>query len=109
MEPGGLGYHALQWAALNNRDDAAQYILEVRHSPCFLIPLQACAATYSGSGNTCFDFFQVVPNTPTERVRELLATAWAHDLLTTLKLMCNLRGVRGTGKSDKEGFYAAAL
>ncbi|XBI40003.1 hypothetical protein VPH35_124668 [Triticum aestivum] len=24
-------------------------------------------------------------------------------------LACNLRGVRGTGKSDKEGFYAAAL
>ncbi|KAM0899882.1 hypothetical protein ACQ4PT_021009 [Festuca glaucescens] len=51
----------------------------------------------------------VVPNTPTEHVRELLATTWAHDPLTTLKLVCNLRGVRGTGKSDKEGFYAAAL
>ncbi|KAL8100113.1 hypothetical protein AgCh_032391 [Apium graveolens] len=34
---------------------------------------------------------------------------WAHDPLTTLKLICNLRGVRGTGKSDKEGFYTAAL
>ncbi|KAM0900233.1 hypothetical protein ACQ4PT_020787 [Festuca glaucescens] len=69
-----------------------------------------CFATYSGSGNPCLDFFfQVVPNTPPERVRALLATAWAHDPLTTLKLSCNLRGVRGTGKSDKEGFYAAAL
>ena len=29
--------------------------------------------------------------------------------MTTLKLICNLRGVRGTGKSDKEGFYTAAL
>jgi hypothetical protein len=46
---------------------------------------------------------------PTKRVRELLATAWANDLLTTLKLMCNLRGGRGTGKYDKEGFYAASL
>uniref|UniRef100_A0A0E0HU31 protein S-acyltransferase n=1 Tax=Oryza nivara TaxID=4536 RepID=A0A0E0HU31_ORYNI len=27
-EPDGLGYHALQWAALNNRVAAAQYILE---------------------------------------------------------------------------------
>ncbi|XP_078443252.1 ankyrin repeat family protein with DHHC zinc finger domain-containing protein [Wolffia australiana] len=27
-EPDGLGYHALQWAALNNRTAAAQYIIE---------------------------------------------------------------------------------
>lgn len=30
VEPDGLGYHALQWAALNNRTAAAQYIIEVR-------------------------------------------------------------------------------
>ncbi|KAK3041334.1 hypothetical protein RJ639_002315 [Escallonia herrerae] len=35
--------------------------------------------------------------------------AWDHDALTALKLICNLRGVRGTGKSEKEGFYTAAL
>ncbi|KAK0575351.1 hypothetical protein LWI29_037728 [Acer saccharum] len=29
--------------------------------------------------------------------------------LTTLKLIFNLRGVRGTGKSDMDGFYMAAL
>jgi hypothetical protein len=45
---------------------------------------------------------------PPDHVRELLTTVWAHDPLTTLKLVCNLHGVRGTGKSDKEGFYAAA-
>lgn len=28
-EPDGLGYYALQWAALNNRPAAAQYIIEV--------------------------------------------------------------------------------
>ncbi|RWW88469.1 hypothetical protein BHE74_00002652 [Ensete ventricosum] len=28
---------------------------------------------------------------------------------TALKLACNLRGVRGTGKSDRDGFYTAAL
>lgn len=28
-EPDGLGYSALQWAALNNRTVAAQYIIEV--------------------------------------------------------------------------------
>ncbi|GMN49335.1 hypothetical protein TIFTF001_018494 [Ficus carica] len=39
--------------------------------------------TYLSSGNPCLDFF--------------------------FHLICNLRGVRGTGKSDKEGFYTAAL
>ncbi|CAL5056701.1 unnamed protein product [Urochloa decumbens] len=68
------------------------------------------SATYAASGNPCLDlFFQVVPDTPPERVRQLLAVAWARDPLTALKLVANLRGVRGTGKSDKEGFYAAAL
>ncbi|CAL4887930.1 unnamed protein product [Urochloa decumbens] len=68
------------------------------------------SATYACSGNPCVDFFfHVVPDTPPERIRELLAAAWARDPLTTLKLVCNLRGVRGTGKSDREGFYAAAL
>ena len=32
-EPDGGGYHALQWAALNNRVAAAQYILEVALCP----------------------------------------------------------------------------
>ncbi|CAL5061827.1 unnamed protein product [Urochloa decumbens] len=68
------------------------------------------SATYASSGNPCLDlFFKVVPDTPPERVRQLLAVAWARDPLTALKLVANLRGVRGTGKSDKEGFYAAAL
>jgi len=68
------------------------------------------SATYATSGNPCLDlFFQVVPDTPPQRVRELVTLAWAHDPLTALKLVANLRGVRGTGKSDKEGFYAAAL
>jgi len=31
-EPDGLGYYALQWAALNNRTAAAQYIIEVLFS-----------------------------------------------------------------------------
>ncbi|KAM3214791.1 hypothetical protein ACQJBY_067011 [Aegilops geniculata] len=69
-----------------------------------------CNATYANSGDPCVDFFfHVVPSTPAARVRELLAAAWARDPLTALKLACNLRGVRGTGKSDREGFYAAAL
>ncbi|VVB14791.1 unnamed protein product [Arabis nemorensis] len=58
----------------------------------------------------CLDFFfHVVPSTPKESLEDRLYEAWNHDALTTLKLVCNLRGGRGTGKSDKEGFYTAAL
>ncbi|KFK25559.1 hypothetical protein AALP_AA8G130500 [Arabis alpina] len=68
------------------------------------------AATYLSTGNPCLDFFfQVVPSTPKESIEQRLVAAWKHDPLKTLKLICNLRGVRGTGKSDKKGFYAAAL
>lgn len=35
-EPDGLGYYALQWAALNNRTAAAQYIIEVLKVLCVL-------------------------------------------------------------------------
>ncbi|PVH36592.1 hypothetical protein PAHAL_6G112900 [Panicum hallii] len=68
------------------------------------------SATYASSGNPCLDlFFQAVPDTLPQRVRELVTLAWVHDPLTALKLVANLRGVRGTGKSEKEGFYTAAL
>ncbi|XP_010419887.1 PREDICTED: uncharacterized protein LOC104705568 [Camelina sativa] len=68
------------------------------------------SAAYLSSGNPCLDFFfQVVPSTRKSSIEDLLNKAWDHDALTTLKLICNLRGVRGTGKSDKEGFYKAAL
>ncbi|XP_059427847.1 uncharacterized protein LOC132161689 [Corylus avellana] len=66
--------------------------------------------TFLSTGNPCLDFFfQVVPDTPSEYLIQQLQLAWAHDALTTLKLICNLRGVRGTGKSDKKGFYTSAL
>lgn len=68
------------------------------------------SATFLSSGNPCLDFFfHVVPNTPPESLTQRLQLAWDFDPLTALKLICNLRGVRGTGKSDKEGYYAAAL
>ncbi|CAN8299561.1 unnamed protein product [Cochlearia groenlandica] len=68
------------------------------------------ADTYLSAGNPCLDFFyHVVPYTPKESIEQRLRAAWDHDALTTHKLICNLRGVRGTGKSDKEGFYTAAL
>ncbi|XP_057806500.1 uncharacterized protein LOC131021357 [Salvia miltiorrhiza] len=66
--------------------------------------------TFLSTGNPCLDFFfHVVPDTPPETLINRLRLAWAHDPLKALKLVCNLRGVRGTGKSDKEGFYTAAL
>ncbi|CAN6200936.1 unnamed protein product [Urochloa humidicola] len=66
--------------------------------------------TFASSGDPCLDFFfQVVPGTPAPSVTSLLAAAWAAEPATALRLACNLRGVRGTGKSDREGFYAAAL
>ncbi|KAJ4957741.1 hypothetical protein NE237_024852 [Protea cynaroides] len=66
--------------------------------------------TFLATGNPCLDFFfHVVPDTKPEDLMQRLDLAWNHNALTTLKLVCNLRGVRGTGKSDKEGFYTAAL
>ncbi|KAI4969733.1 hypothetical protein ZWY2020_000647 [Hordeum vulgare] len=66
--------------------------------------------TFATSGDPCLDFFfHVVPGTPADTVSSLLANAWAAEPATALRLACNLRGVRGTGKADREGFYAAAL
>ncbi|XP_009596006.1 uncharacterized protein [Nicotiana tomentosiformis] len=68
------------------------------------------SVTYLSTSNPCLDFFfHVVPNTPPQSLTKYLQCAWNHDSLTALKLICNLRGVRGTGKSDKEGYYTAAL
>ncbi|CAA7045444.1 unnamed protein product [Microthlaspi erraticum] len=66
------------------------------------------SATFLSSGNPCLDFFfHIVPDTSPDDLIQRLELSWSHDPLTTLKLVCNLRGVRGTGKSDKEGFYTA--
>jgi hypothetical protein len=66
--------------------------------------------TYTQSGNPCLDFFfQIVADTPPERLRSLLEEAWKEDSLLALKLLFHLRGVRGTGKSEKGGFYTGGL
>ncbi|KAI4989040.1 hypothetical protein ZWY2020_036357 [Hordeum vulgare] len=69
------------------------------------------ALAYASSGDPCVDFFfQVVPGgMAAADVAALLSVAWAGDARTALRLVCHLRGVRGLGKSDREGFYAAAL
>ncbi|GER26077.1 hypothetical protein STAS_01692 [Striga asiatica] len=66
--------------------------------------------TFLSSGNPCLDFFfHVVPDTPQEALAQRLKLAWEDDPLKALKLVCNLGGVRGTGKTDREGGYTAAL
>nr|GEV34927.1 hypothetical protein [Tanacetum cinerariifolium] len=71
---------------------------------------QNMSPTYLSTGNPCLDFFfHVVPDTPPETITRCLQESWEHDPLKTLKLIFNLRGVRGKGKSDKEGFYTSAL
>uniref|UniRef100_A0ACD5YPE9 Uncharacterized protein n=1 Tax=Avena sativa TaxID=4498 RepID=A0ACD5YPE9_AVESA len=66
--------------------------------------------TYASSGDPCLDFFfRVLPATPPATVARLLAAAWAADPSTAFRLVANLRGVWGSGKSDRESFYAAAL
>ncbi|KAJ4711479.1 Uncharacterized conserved protein UCP015417, vWA [Melia azedarach] len=68
------------------------------------------SGTFLSSGNSCLDFFfNIVPITPPYELERGLEHAWIQDSLTALKLIFNLRGVRGTGKSDKEGFYTAAI
>ncbi|PHT31402.1 hypothetical protein CQW23_27739 [Capsicum baccatum] len=68
------------------------------------------SATFLSTGNPCLDFFfHVVPDTPPQELLQRLQLSWKHNALITLKLICNLRGVRGIGKSQKEGFYSAAL
>ncbi|KAG2262092.1 hypothetical protein Bca4012_013253 [Brassica carinata] len=78
------------------------------HTPMGLT--ENLAPTFLSSGSPCLDFFfHIVPDTPPKDLIQRLSVSWSHDPLTTLKLVCHLRGVRGTGKSDKEGFYTAAL
>uniref|UniRef100_A0ACD5XGJ5 Uncharacterized protein n=1 Tax=Avena sativa TaxID=4498 RepID=A0ACD5XGJ5_AVESA len=74
-------------------------------------PPSARALAYTSSGDSCVDFFfQVVPGaTAAADVASLLSVAWDKDAPTALRLVCHLRGVRGLGKSDRDGFYAAAL
>ncbi|XP_027154876.1 protein LYK5-like [Coffea eugenioides] len=56
------------------------------------------SVTFLSSDNACLDFFfHVVPNTPLESLTQRHQPAWDFDPLATLKLICNLRGVRGTG------------
>jgi hypothetical protein len=81
----------------NAPDDLAMANAESR-----LVRTENNSSTYANSGNACLDFFfQVVPTL--ERVRSLLSAAWARDLLTALKLVCNIRGVRALASPTGRG------
>ncbi|OEL21174.1 hypothetical protein BAE44_0017807 [Dichanthelium oligosanthes] len=84
--------------------------------PCPAQSFQALVAGLDSDGvdwgtfaNPCVQFFLADGSTPPQRLRALLVAAWNYDPDTALKLVCNLRGVRGTGRGDREGFYTAAL
>ncbi|PON43348.1 hypothetical protein PanWU01x14_274470 [Parasponia andersonii] len=49
--------------------------------------------TFLSTGNPFLDFFfHIVPDTSPDDLIQRPGLAWAHDPLTTLKLICNLRG-----------------
>ncbi|KAK4856640.1 hypothetical protein QYF36_019595 [Acer negundo] len=61
--------------------------------------------TFLSTSNTCLDFFfHVVPNTPSDLLIPRLEVSWTHDPLTTLKLICNLRGPARDSVSVVRGF-----
>ncbi|CAI5465054.1 unnamed protein product [Closterium sp. Yama58-4] len=64
------------------------------------------AHTYVSSGNACVDFlFHVLPQTERNDAHRRLKAAWAEDPATALRLVMQLRAVRGTGKSDRSSFF----
>ncbi|TVU08374.1 hypothetical protein EJB05_41777, partial [Eragrostis curvula] len=99
----GEAYVDMLDASFNNPNAAS-------HPPPGRTRTENGSPTFVSSGDPCLDFFfHVVPGTPAASITCLLANAWAAEPNTALRLACNLRGVRGTGKADREGFYAAAL
>ncbi|KAK3041333.1 hypothetical protein RJ639_002314 [Escallonia herrerae] len=115
LGPPGLHYSTigttLHGGATSEIQDVTSITTNITLSPKPQMGLtENLSPTFLSSGNPCLDFFfHVVPDTPPDDLIQRLQSAWDHDPLTTLKLICNLRGVRGTGKSDKEGFYTAAF
>ncbi|CAI5471410.1 unnamed protein product [Closterium sp. Yama58-4] len=64
------------------------------------------ADTYVSSGDACVDFlFHVLPQTERDDAHRRLEAAWAEDPATAMRLVMQLRAVRGTGKSDRSSFF----
>ncbi|XP_052880117.1 protein S-acyltransferase 24-like isoform X2 [Gossypium arboreum] len=92
-EPDALGYYALQWAALNNRTDTAQYIIEITH----------VATQY---GQTAFLYYVVSkwnanPDVPDNEGRSPLHWAAYKGFMDCIRLLLYLDANRGC--QDREG------
>ncbi|RWR78946.1 Thioredoxin-like protein [Cinnamomum micranthum f. kanehirae] len=70
-------------------------------------PMENVSPYFQSSGNPCLDLFNMLKYTPPETVRELLRRAWAHNPLTTLKLILHLR--RPAFRFDKEVLYTVVF
>ncbi|XXG39695.1 hypothetical protein AAC387_Pa01g0588 [Persea americana] len=66
-------------------------------------PMESVSPYFQSSGNPCLDFFNMLQYTPPETVRELLRRAWAHNPLTTLKLILHRKWA--VLSFDEEVFY----
>ncbi|KAK9665755.1 hypothetical protein RND81_14G133700 [Saponaria officinalis] len=82
---------------------------KIKSQPSITPESQTTVTSYISTGNPCLDFFHVAPGTPQEELIQRLQLSYQNNPLKTLKLICNLRGVKGCGKNDKEGFYHSAL
>ena len=87
-----------------------------RSARCYHLRLTGAVAAGArpqevSSGEPCVDiFFQIVPGaTLATDIAELLDVAWSRNARTALRLVCHLRGVRGLGKANRDGFYATAV
>ncbi|TYH93262.1 hypothetical protein ES332_A13G241900v1 [Gossypium tomentosum] len=92
-EPDALGYYALQWAALNNRTDTAQYIIEITN----------VATQY---GQTAFLYYVVSkwnanPDVPDNEGRSPLHWAAYKGFMDCIRLLLYLDANRGC--QDREG------
>ncbi|PPS01050.1 hypothetical protein GOBAR_AA19613 [Gossypium barbadense] len=105
-EPDGLGYYALQWAALNNRTAAAQYIIEAscfRHSSLLevLDGVLANGNGYYGGGNNGV----VGGFVDDESLRNDVYTVAAYGDLEKLQRLVEYEG-RSLSEPDGLGYYA---
>ena len=63
------------------------------------------SATYDSTGNPLLDFFfEVLPDIEKDNLYQLFSDAWKQDDEKAMKLLFNLRDIRG-GKSERQLFY----
>ncbi|KAL5722956.1 hypothetical protein ACHQM5_006410 [Ranunculus cassubicifolius] len=94
----------------DSTENSDSEMIESTNPPPLMGLTENCSPTFIATGNPCLDFFfHILPDTPQDQLIQRLDLSWKHNPLLSLKLIGHLRGVRGTGKSDKESFYVAAM